>query len=287
MKMQKKFLTLALLLAAATAATAQTVDVTMDGGWSTTNSRYEYSGTFNQPAYDVEVTTELYYKLSATETNSDDIKAKTDVFIDRTLVNDDCWYTFCAPFSTAIPTEWTVKEFTGSGYDADTQTLTLNFGNAASIAAGTPYLVKVSETVDGPTFEGVTQDWTANPVTPTNADGPVTFVPVLTPTELTANDRTKLFLGAENKLYYPSANVTVNGFRAYFQLNGLTAGDLTGGGARTFVLNFDGEQTGILSTTNLSNYTNSGAWFTLDGRKVQNTTRKGVYIQNGRKVVIK
>ena len=31
----------------------------------------------------------------------------------------------------------------------------------------------------------------------------------------------------------------------------------------------------------------AGAWYTLDGRKVQNATRKGVYIVNGHKVVTK
>jgi hypothetical protein len=63
-----------------------------------------------------------------------------------------------------------------------------------------------------------------------------------------------------------------------------------GQAARSFVLDFGDHElaTGIL-TTNLTIFTNSdGAWYTLDGRKLdQQPTAKGVYIHNGRKTVIK
>ena len=243
------------------------------------------SGTFLMPAYDVEVSTELWYKLKQNGETPAANKAKADVFLERTLSNS-MWSTFCAPFDAAIPDGWTVKEFTGSDYNASTQTLTLDFTNATSIVAGTPYLVKAD--VDGPTFDGVTQDWTAyNEVTPATNGGYATFVPVLTPTTLYANDKTKLYLGGNNTLYYPSGDVNVNGFRAYFKLNnGLTAGDLPNT-ARAFVLNIDGDQTGIRSLTPDASPKGEGSIYSLDGRKVQNTTRKGVYIVNGKKVVIK
>jgi hypothetical protein len=50
----------------------------------------------------------------------------------------------------------------------------------------------------------------------------------------------------------------------------------------------DGDVMGI-TTTNYTNYTNSeGAWYSLDGRKLDGEpTKKGLYIQKGRKVVIK
>ena len=240
------------------------------------------SGTFLMPAYNVEVSTELWYILKQNGETPADNKTKADVFLERTLSNS-MWSTFCAPFDAAIPTGWTVKEFTSSDYNASTQTLTLDFGTATSIVAGTPYLVKAD--VDGPTFEGVSQDWTAyNEVTANG--GYATFVPVLTPTTLYANDKTKLYLGGENTLYYPSKNVQVKGFRAYFQLNDLTAGDLPNT-ARAFVLNIDGDQTGIRSLTPDASPKGEGSIYSLDGRKVQNTTRKGIYIVNGKKVVIK
>ena len=58
---------------------------------------------------------------------------------------------------------------------------------------------------------------------------------------------------------------------------------------RAFNLNFgDDEATGII-TTNFTNSTNSGnAWYTLDGRRLDGQpTQRGIYINNGKKVVIK
>ncbi len=278
--MKKTILSLLVALMATTGAWAQS-PTTSGITWNASTN----SGTFTMPAYDVEVNTELWYKLKQDGTTPAANKTKTNVFLERTLSNS-MWSTFCAPFDAAIPTGWTVMEFTGSGYNASTQTLTLDFSTASSIVKGTPYLVKAD--VDGPTFEGVSQDWTAyNEVTPSTNGGYATFVPVLTPTTLNANDKTKLYLGGNNMLYYPSGDVNVNGFRAYFKLNNdLTAGDLPNT-ARAFVLNIDGDQTGIRSLTPDASPKGEGSIYTLDGRKVQNTTRKGVYIVNGKKVVVK
>ena len=57
-----------------------------------------------------------------------------------------------------------------------------------------------------------------------------------------------------------------------------------GAQARGLTMTFD-ETTGISSTTN---DTNDNAWYTLDGRKLDGKpTTKGLYINNGRKIVIK
>lgn len=98
------------------------------------------------------------------------------------------------------------------------------------------------------------------------------------------------FEGSANTLYYPSADVTVNAFRAYFQLNnGLTAGDPAAPnapGIRTFNLNFGEESTGISSTPNPS--MNGGEWYDLQGRRLNTKpTASGLYIHNGLKVAIK
>ena len=272
---KKTFLSIFVLLAAVSGAWAQAGDVTM------TKTGDTYSGTFIMPTYDVEVITELWYRLSETGTNSADIKAKSDVFLERTL-SSGAWNTFCVPFNAAIPSGWTVKELSSTSYDS--QSLTLNFSDATSIVAGTPYLVQVDAEVVDPTFEGISQDWSAsNPVTKDY----VTFVPVLTPTTLTANDKTKVYLGGENTLYYPSKDVTVKGFRAYFVLNnGLTAGDKAA--ARNIVLNFGDETTGVGHTEIMEITEEADAWYTLDGRRLSSKpTQRGVYINSGKKVIIK
>ena len=62
----------------------------------------------------------------------------------------------------------------------------------------------------------------------------------------------------------------------------------TTNGARMLRINTGGENTGI-ETTNFTNSTNSsGAWYGIDGRKLdKQPTKKGLYINNGKKYVIK
>ena len=55
--------------------------------------------------------------------------------------------------------------------------------------------------------------------------------------------------------------------------------------ARQFTLVFDSEATGI-KTTDCTDYTDS-VWYDLNGRKVAAPSKKGIYMNNGRKVVVK
>ena len=99
-------------------------------------------------------------------------------------------------------------------------------------------------------------------------------------------------MGAGNKLNWPLSGASLGACRAYFQL-------ADGAEAREFKLrfvedpltegsNFGEETTGIISTTDFTDYTDkAGAWYTLHGRKLdKKPTRKGLYIYGGRKVVI-
>ncbi len=109
------------------------------------------------------------------------------------------------------------------------------------------------------------------------------------PVSLDANDRTKLFLGSGSTLYYPNAEMTIGSFRACFQLNNsVTAGNVSNG-INNFVLNFGDEFTGIVSISNASEKEGAAfGWFTLDGRRLSSKpTAKGIYINNGHKVVMK
>ncbi len=143
------------------------------------------------------------------------------------------WNTFCVPFDLATPTGWTVKELTGSSL-AD-GTLTLTFATASSIEAGKPYLVKVTSAVANPTYSGVTIAGSTITTEATCAD----FVPVMNPTNLTAGDKTVLFVSSGNKLTYPTADSNINAFRAYFHLKGAAAA------ARAFSMTFDDDATSI------------------------------------------
>lgn len=238
------------------------------------------------PAFDVELEVEYETELALSET-TDNSAALTewdgyeaDVTLTRTL-SAGSWNTFAAPFSTAIPDGWTVKELSSATF-AD-GTLTLNFANAASIEAGKPYLVKVAANTDLSTapFTGAIVSKDAQPFTSTDVD----FIPTLGATTIPDGDtKAVLFLAAGNKLLYPSAlPADMKGFRAYFQLKGETASL-----ARAFSIDFgDGETTGIIAIGTDRAASTDNATYTLDGRRISKATQKGVYIQNGKKVIIR
>ena len=230
----------------------------------------------------------------------------------RELYKDGTWNTICLPFNMELTgdlAEATLMELdTEAGaYEHQTGfengTLYLNFKSASSIVAGKPYIIKwedTNEVIENPVFEGVTivGDETGSVTSMDNGEGigNVTFVGTYGPVEIFNTDKTNLYMGAGNTLYYPwgdgMTSFKVNAFRAYFQLNnGLGCGKSTQGGSiNAFVLNFGGEEaTQIASLSdNSDSPDNSNGWYTLSGMKLNGKPKsKGVYINNGRKIVIK
>ena len=223
-----------------------------------------------------------YTELKETVDNSTWLSGNTEpanVRLIRTLQKGG-WNTFCSPFSisstdlTAMGI--TAKTLASSAFDTGTGQLTLNFANAESIVAGKPYLVKVNAAVQNPTFEGVTTVSSTTTTETTCAD----FVPVMNPTSLTGGDKSVLIVSGGNKLAYPSGNGNINGFRAYLKLKGDAVAQ-----ASAFTMNLDDDATGIEIIEN-GQWTMDNEVYDLQGRRVSQPT-KGLYIVNGKKVVIK
>ena len=224
------------------------------------------------------------------QTLADNNGTMADVTLTRTLQTGG-YNTFSVPF--AIPVDkysdyklTGVKKLTDSEFDTSTGVLSLTFDDAMAIEPGKPYLVKVSENVVNPVFNGVTVSSTTQN-TETTA---VNFISTLGLTTLEGDVKSILFLGASNKLYHPSdENQQMKGFRAYFLLKGDAAG------ARAFRLDFgDGETTGIREMEDGKWKMENGS-YDLQGRRVESSIfnsqssilKKGVYIERGKKFVIK
>ncbi len=121
-------------------------------------------------------------------------------------------------------------------------------------------------------------------------DGNVTFCSTYSTTPIFTTPATNLYLGGGSTLYYPTeSDFAVGAFRAYFRLgNGLTAGD-TSSPVKDFRLNLDGNgnQTAIQRLTPDTS-TKGETWYSLDGVRLSGKpTAKGIYVNNGRKVIIK
>ena len=222
------------------------------------------------------------------------------ITLSRTLKTGS-WNTFAVPFNVSagqitsvLGAGSKVKKLTASSYDSGTKTLTMNFADAASIEAGKPYLVKVAANVENPEFASVTVNATVTPTATDNVD----FVPAFGKTLVTSpagnesDTQSVLILGAANKLFHPTVvndatndDSYIKGFRAYFQLHE------AGASSNTFVIDFgNGETTSLNEELRMKNEesTTADGWYTLDGRKLnQAPAEKGLYINNGKKVILK
>ena len=250
--------------------------------------------TFNMPKFNVEVEVIYYTDMLETDDqttwlNDNDTKT-ADIWLVRTL-KAGAWNTFAVPFdisaSELSSLGITAKQLTASSYAGGV--LSLTFGDATSIEAGKPYMVRVSADIDTPTFDDVTISKETIP-TETSA---VDFIPslgktlVTGPTGFESDNKAVLFLGANNTMYNPTVvNDTeqsasyIKGFRAYFQLKGNATS------AREFVLDFGDGETTALTLVNSDERIKDNLVYDLQGRRVANPT-KGIYVVNGRKVVIK
>lgn len=235
----------------------------------------------------------------------------------RTLYKDGSWNTLCLPFNQ---TGFTVFEDgavceklemdTSGKHDIDgvdyktgchDGKLYLFFKNSNSVEAGKPYIIRWEKDEDNylnPMFPNVTIV-SSTPAGVTSEDGTVSFVPTYAPFNRDYEDRSVLFVGAANRLYYPSGagNISVKSFRAYFQLHGVQMpedpGDdyipEGGGDVKAFVLDIEDDATSLSEELKVKSvdFSDKG-WYSLDGRKHEGKPSvKGIYVIGGRKVVIK
>ena len=233
----------------------------------------------------VEIPVAKSYALDdASESNTLVDYDNANVTINRTIGTDG-WYTLCLPFAL---TESETKKYFGDDvnirtFDSMNGTV-MNFKKVTDMEAGKPYLVKTSTGFDGSTtpFEGV-QLKAADPDQTSTQNG-YTMQGIYNKTTL-ATDGSQLFLGDNNKFFKPSATGnTMKGFRVYFEVpmvNGvpmnLSAANIDG--IETALTRIDGE------TVN-----NDTRVFNLQGQCLGTSLSNlpsGIYVQGGKKVVVK
>jgi hypothetical protein len=212
-----------------------------------------------------------YTKLGPAITISEDDtavptpEAIANVTLTRTL-SASYWNTFSVPFDMAIPDGWTVKEF-----DSATDNV-INFKNAESIVAGKPYLVKPTTDVENPFFESVNVKSTEGS---TDGEGDYKFAAQIYNKSL-ATDGTIAYLATDGSIKKLTSG-SIKGLRAYFII------PASGAPAR---LSFGDDETTGISTMHNAQFIMHNELFDLQGRKVTKPA-KGLYIKNGKKVVMK
>ena len=182
--------------------------------------------------YDHSIFSGLNSQTLQTVINNNDFGHPRIDLADRTLYKNGNWNTLCLPFDVnnlsgtplagATVMELDIDEmYDGYQTGLDGTTLYLYFKPASRIVAGKPYIVKwetTGEPIENPVFQvgGIDPE----PSDVTSQDGKVQFKGIYDPTQLSKDDRSNLCLGAENQLYWPSADEALNAFRAYLHVDG-------------------------------------------------------------------
>ncbi len=273
---------------------AFTADTKYDLCWVGSAKEVVFKNTDQARATKIIVTVEVPKAKSYTldETKTDNVietYENANVTLQRTL-SKDYWNTFCVPF--ALDAEQ-VTQYFGEGtqlrtYEGNCNNNIVYFATVDNIEAGKPYIMKPGNAVvQNPTFEGVSMvatglDEKGNP----QAVGATTTVQMkgIYNQILLKTDKTELFLGDNDLFYYPIEDIdarTIGGLRAYFIVP-------QGTDIKKLRANLDGTPTslGTIFDTEESN----APVYNLQGLCVGNSLRalkSGIYIQNGKKVVVK
>ena len=143
-----------------------------------------------------------------------------------------------------------------------------------------------NDAIVDPVFRNVTIDKELHPVSFTGGTFEGNYAPF---TIDDSNIDEIAYIGSDNTIGYAAAARTLRPFRAHFNLP-ITSGSRA---VTRTIVNFgdgeNGETTGIIMLpAEKSNAVGSEGWYTIDGRRLSGKpTAKGLYINNGRKVVIK
>lgn len=171
--------------------------------------------------------------------------------------------------------------------------LTLKFTEeSGTIAAGTPFIVKYSSSssITIPTLPSAvcTIDGGSTAITnmtQTSTDGKVKFVGQWSTFDITPENINEImYVASGNNIGYSQGTRTLMCFRAHFWVKPSEGG----AGARVINIDYGDGTTTSIDLINSDSTEQQSGWYSIDGRRQQGKpVQKGVYIRNGKKVVIK
>ena len=224
-----------------------------------------------------------YYGPSISKTIDEDVDfsvvsdlKNANITLKRTI-KADTWKTIALPFDVTnaeliaqFGADTQIAEYSEASADANAATVNFNKMATPAITANTPVLLKTSTGGTSYSFTGKTIKAGAAKVAGTNFDFVGTYA---ASTTIAAND---WFIGSD-KLWKSTGATTIKGTRAY-----ITAHT---DGARIVNFFIDGvETTGIEGLE--AAQTENGKIYNLAGQEVKKA-QKGLYIQNGKKMVVR
>ena len=189
---------------------------------------YLYDGLSGDKGHELKGKKQTELTLTDNTDNASSLAANQDkhcyVTLNRTIARNGDYATFCAPF--AISRE-ALEEHLGTTevlrykrtvIEGDEAVLIFD-DDVTDLEAGVPYLIKPAggDNVTSMTFNNVVIDNTLRE----SADAHYRFIPLFsqeTVSNTGAENKSVVYLGASNRLYWAGLTCTINGFRAYFRV---------------------------------------------------------------------
>ena len=216
-----------------------------------------------------------------------------DVRVKRTIKANE-WSTICLPFAmtaeqvkAAFGEDVELGDFKSWTPEEDDEGaivgITVGFTDATEIEANHPYIIKVSAAVSEFTVDGVDIEPEEELYVRVGKKAAErgwmygTYAVTTVPEE-------NLFLSG-NKFWYSTGQTTIKAFRGYFEFRDVLDAYYDETEAPVFIT-FGGETTAVNDELRMKSEASSDVYYTLDGRAVK-TPQRGVYIKNGKKVIVK
>ena len=234
--------------------------------------------------------TEFRTILDENSTTMPVTEAAANVRVKRTIKANE-WSTICMPFAmtaeqvkAAFGEDVELGDF--KGYEVteddggDIVGINVKFDDVTAIEANHPYIIKVSTAVSEFTVDGVDVEPEEEPMVNlgTNRKPKAIVGTYVAETEV---PELCLFL-SDNKFWYSTGATKMKAYRAYFDFNDVLTDVEDVYGAPVFI-SF-GDETTRLDQLNIDREDSN--YYDLNGRVVK-TPQKGVFIRNGKKIIVK
>lgn len=255
------------------------------------NTLFEYNSSDKDYADDVTFKVNVVNFLVLDETSTVAPVAATGVNVKvKRTINANEWSTICLPFAmseeqvkAAFGNDVELKNFSSwsseTNIDDEIVSINVGFTSVSAIEANHPYVIKVSTAISEFTVDGVDIDPADAEVVVGKGKTKGTFYGNYVAG--TAVPEENLFISG-NKFYYSTGSTTIKAFRGYFELKDVLDSYYDEAPSRV-VFDF-GDVTGIQKVS--AQGQNDGIYYDLSGRRVEKPS-KGVFIVNGKKVIIK
>ena len=257
-------------------------------GYGTSSKDYLEDVTFTVHIVDVRTVV-----LDENSTTAPEAAEAVNVHVLRSI-NANVWSTICLPFEMteaqtqeAFGSDVQLGDFTGYETEEDDNEnivgIKVNFESASAIEANHPYIIKVSAPVTEFTVEGVDIAPEEEPTKAAVKRTKKQWSEMIGTYAAETTVEEQMLVLSGGKFWYSVGLTKMKAFRAYFDFYDVLT-EVEDASVKVLI-DLDDEETGLDGIA--SPQSENGRWFDISGRNVAKPSQRGIYIQKGKKILVK